>query len=246
MEADTVSMIGEKLIRVPIINSTNDFLKENWNNFPHGTVIVADVQTAGRGRFNRTWHSPEGGLWFSILFKPRKNFKPNFYAKLCAVSIIRTLKKLKIDARLKWPNDIYINGKKLAGILTETIFEGEKPVAVIVGIGMNVNNDIPEELKERATSLKLLTNNEHKKLSILSMILSQINKALKIYLKKPEALTRVWKNLLIQKEGQLIYVRINDEIIKGEISAINEDSITLKTELGSTTLTSLEIVEFQT
>lgn len=239
-------MIGEKIIHLPITSSTNDFLKENWNIFPHGTVVVADVQTAGRGRFNRPWYSPEGGLWFSVLFKPRKNVKPNFYTKLCAVSIVRALEHLKIDAKLKWPNDIYADGKKLAGILTETIFKEEKLVAVIVGIGMNINNDIPEELNTKATSLKLLTNVEHKKLSVLSMILRQINKALKVYSKKPEALTRVWKNLLMQKEGQLVCVRTDSETLKGEIIAINEDSITLKTDRGLTSLTSLEIIGFQT
>ncbi|KAF2957487.1 biotin--acetyl-CoA-carboxylase ligase [Thermotoga sp. Ku-13t] len=236
-------MIGENIIRVPVIGSTNDFLKENWRTFPHGTVVVADVQTAGRGRFNRLWHSPEGGLWFSILFKPKKRVRPNFYTKLCAVSIVRALKRLKIDAKLKWPNDIYVDGKKLAGILTETVFEEEQIRAVIVGIGLNVNNEIPQELKAKATSLKILTGEEFEKLSIMTSILKQINKSLKVYSKKPEALTRVWKNMLIQKEGQMIVFKTSNGLLKGKLVKISEESLTLSTENGPVELSSLEIVD---
>jgi len=236
-------MIGEKLVRVPIIGSTNDFLKENWKLFPHGTVVIADVQTSGRGRFNRTWHSPEGGLWFSILFKPRKNVRLNFYTKLCAVSIVRALKKLKVEAKLKWPNDVYVDGKKLAGILTETVFEEERLRAIIVGIGMNVNNEVPKELEDKATSLKLLVNEEFERLSVLSLILRKINKALRIYSRKSEALTRVWKNMLIQREGQLVCVNVNGERLKGEIVRIEDESITLRVQDKLMRLTSLEIVD---
>ncbi|WP_448522723.1 biotin--[acetyl-CoA-carboxylase] ligase [Pseudothermotoga sp.] len=236
-------MIGEKLVRVPIIGSTNDFLKENWKLFPHGTVVVADVQTSGRGRFNRTWHSPEGGLWFSILFKPRKNVRPNFYTKLCAVSIVRALKQLKVEAKLKWPNDVYVDGKKLAGILTETVFEEERLGAIIVGIGMNVNNEIPKELKDKATSLKLLFGEEFERLSVLSLILRKINKALRTYSRKSEALTRVWKNMLIQREGQLVCVNVNGERLKGEIVHIEDESITLRVQDKLKRLSSLEIVD---
>ncbi|MGB9789771.1 biotin--[acetyl-CoA-carboxylase] ligase [Thermotoga caldifontis] len=236
-------MIGENIVRVPIIGSTNDFLKENWRTFPHGTVVVADVQTAGRGRFNRLWHSPEGGLWFSILFKPRKRVRPNFYTKLCAVSIVRALKRTKIDAKLKWPNDVYVDGKKLAGILTETVFEEEQIRAVIVGIGLNVNNEIPQELEKKATSLKILTGEEFEKLSIMTSILKQINKALKVYSKKPEALTRVWKNMLIQKEGQMIVFKTANGVLRGKLLKINEESLTLSTENGPVELSSLELMD---
>ncbi|WP_448535297.1 biotin--[acetyl-CoA-carboxylase] ligase [Pseudothermotoga sp.] len=236
-------MIGEKLVRVPIIGSTNDFLKENWKLFPHGAVVVADVQTSGRGRFNRTWYSPEGGLWFSILFKPRKNVRPNFYTKLCAVSIVRALKQLKVEAKLKWPNDVYVGGKKLAGILTETVFEEERLGAIIVGIGMNVNNEIPKELEDKATSLKLLVGEEFERLSVLSLILRKINKALRTYSRKSEALTRVWKNMLIQREGQPVCVNVNGERLKGEIVHIEDESITLRVQDKLMRLSSLEIVD---
>ncbi|HBT40247.1 MAG: Biotin--acetyl-CoA-carboxylase ligase [Thermotoga sp. 50_1627] len=236
-------MIGEKLIRVPIISSTNDFLKENWQQFPHGTVIVADVQTAGRGRLNRTWYSPEGGLWFSILFKPRKNMRPNFYTKLSAISLVRSLTRLKVEAKLKWPNDVYADGKKLAGVLTETIFEEGQLRAIIVGIGMNVNNEIPKELEKKATSLRLLVGEELERLSVLSMIFREMNRALRIYSRKPEALTRVWKNMLIQKEGQLVCVNVGGETLRGEIAQIDDESITLRIQDKTMRLSSLEIVD---
>lgn len=186
------------------IPSTNLYLKENYERFPDGTVVVALTQTMGYGREGRRWYSPRGGLWFSVLFKPRQSVDPHFYTKLFAVAVLRALERLRVRADLKWPNDVYVHGKKLAGILAEGIFEGRRVKALIVGVGVNVNNEIPKELAEKAISLKALTSKEWELMTLLRLILRYARSLLRKYSKKKEALTRVWKGMLMQKEGDEI------------------------------------------
>lgn len=147
-------MIGEEIEVLYEIDSTNEFLKRNYKSFHDGAIVVAIKQTAGKGRMGRSWYSPEGGLWYSVLFKPKIHINLHVYTKIFSIAIVEVLRKLKIKAYIKWPNDIYYNGKKLCGILSEAVSVNDRVVAIIVGIGLNVNNDIPEELKNVAVSIK--------------------------------------------------------------------------------------------
>jgi BirA family biotin operon repressor/biotin-[acetyl-CoA-carboxylase] ligase len=124
------------LYHVRSIGSTNTFLKENYTKYPDRTIIWADVQTNGRGRYNRVWESNDDYI-FSILFK--ENYSNEIIAPL---AVVRALKSIGIDAKIKWPNDIYLNNKKLCGMLIESIYSS-KHEATIVGIGIN-KNDKPE------------------------------------------------------------------------------------------------------
>ncbi|WP_041084363.1 biotin--[acetyl-CoA-carboxylase] ligase [Thermotoga profunda] len=236
-------MIGEKIIWVATLPSTNDFLKENWHRLPHGTIVVAESQTSGRGRYNRYWYSPEGGLWFSILFKPRKQIKPTFFTKICCVAIVKALSFFEIDTKIKWPNDVYYKDKKLAGILSESVFEESTLKVVVVGIGLNVNNDIPKELKDKATSLREISTKDYDLKTTLKIILKYINQLLRRYLNKPEALTRVWKGLLIQKEGQQITFKLGDDIKTGKIFKIEDEKMILTVDDQQIQVSSLEILE---
>ncbi|PLV58979.1 biotin--[acetyl-CoA-carboxylase] ligase [Thermotoga sp. KOL6] len=221
-------MIGEKIVSFETINSTNRFLMENHTNYPDGTVVVALKQTSGYGRNKRIWYSPKGGLWFSVLFKPRKQIEPSFYTRLFSVSVVRTLEKFKIHVNIKWPNDIYLYGRKLAGVLSEGIFEGKKPVAIVVGVGINVNNDIPEELKTQAISLKEIMNKEFSLMKLLEMILKNARILLRKYTKKKEALTRIWKRYLIQKEGDILHLREGGQEKLGRIVKITSDYLLIE------------------
>lgn len=104
-------MIGEELEVLYEVDSTNEFLKRNYRSFHDGAVVVAIKQTAGRGRFGRTWYSPEGGLWYSVLFKPKIHIGLHVYTKIFSISIAEVLKKLKVGVTIKWPNDVYYDGK---------------------------------------------------------------------------------------------------------------------------------------
>ncbi len=130
--------------RFNVLDSTNLFVKENNSDMLSGTIVVADVQTAGKGRFNRSWVSDSGGLWFSILLKhqtPEKSFMFGFAVGVC---VCRAANALGIAADVKWPNDVLVDGKKLCGILSENIICGDS-VSTIVGVGININNSIPLE-----------------------------------------------------------------------------------------------------
>ena len=128
---------------------------------PEGAVIIADLQTHGRGRQGRSWHSePETGLYLSTLLKP--NLAPENLSLLSIMAGVATASSIEQNAsakvKLKWPNDILLNGKKIAGILCECI--SITPPAVIVGIGINLNqSSFPRDIQGLATSIMLETGN---------------------------------------------------------------------------------------
>ena len=133
-------IIGRKIYYFGTIDSTQNFAIELAKR-PHenGSLVIADRQTQGRGRLNRKWVSPKGGIWMSILLKP--NFEPSYTslfpmatALALAVSIEKTL---KIKTELKWPNDVTIKGNKVAGILIDASVESNKIDYLIIGIGIN-------------------------------------------------------------------------------------------------------------
>jgi len=219
-------MIGEKIIRFDVIDSTNTYAIENYEYLHDGDVIVAKEQTKGRGRHKRNWHSPKGGLWFSIVFKPRKIKDMNFYTKLASISLYEFLERLEIKVTIKWPNDILYRGKKLAGILTESVYEGMIPKVIVVGVGLNVNNDIPEELSETATSIKEIKKEEISVNYIFKKLIATMSKNKKKYSARPNALTHVWKNRLDIKEGdEIVY---NGKTCK--IKEIRQDKLILLCE----------------
>ena len=132
------------------IPSTNTALKEMVNP-PVGTTLIAARQTGGRGRLGRSFHSPEGGLYLSVLIPPVDAVTCR--AAVAAARAIESLCDARID--LKWVNDLYLNGRKVAGILAEGVFSPDGTLtAVVLGIGINVGvTDFPEELTSIATSL---------------------------------------------------------------------------------------------
>lgn len=125
-----------------------------------GTVFLAESQTAGRGRLKRKWVSPAGGLWFSVVLRPRlkltEAFGLVFVASLAVAEVLEELYGLK--TQVKWPNDVLVNAKKVCGILAETKLESKNVEYVVVGVGINANfgvkKSLPEDLWKTATSLE--------------------------------------------------------------------------------------------
>ncbi len=141
------------------VDSTNKIAKElGLQGYSEGALVVAEEQTRGRGRLDHQWSSPRGGAWFSLLLRPAlAPEKAPLLTLLVAVSIVRGIEEAAgLSAGIKWPNDIFIKGKKLAGILTEISAEVELINFVVVGMGINVNNHrncFPGDIREIATSL---------------------------------------------------------------------------------------------
>ncbi len=140
------------------LTSTNLILKDMARQgAPHGSLCLCECQTAGRGRMDRTWSSPEGqGVWLSVLLRP--NLKPEAAPLItfcCALAMAKAVREAaSLDARIKWPNDLVLNGRKLCGILLEMGFDAQG-YYVVAGTGLNVRQGAyPPELAERATSIE--------------------------------------------------------------------------------------------
>ncbi|API89242.1 biotin--[acetyl-CoA-carboxylase] ligase [Marinilactibacillus sp. 15R] len=151
--------LGKPTLLFQTISSTNDYLKNNLNSLDNGTLILAHKQSFARGRLGRTWSSPAGNtISMSLLLKPEKNnFNYSLLTQLAAAALIKALTFHNTIAEIKWPNDIVVNRKKVAGILTETEYSGNTLEGIILGIGINTNldeSDIPLDIREKATSLK--------------------------------------------------------------------------------------------
>lgn len=158
--------LGKEIIHKSTVTSTQQMAHAlALDNGKHGTVVIADQQTKGKGRLDREWHSAkEKGVWLSMILRP--NLLPYLAPQLTLVTatiLADVLSKYAdVQPQIKWPNDILINNKKVAGILTEMQAEQDQINYVIIGIGLNVNqeiNELPKEIQNKATSLFIETNN---------------------------------------------------------------------------------------
>ena len=144
-----------KIIRFDSIPSTNDYVKAHASN--GDMIVIAKRQTAGRGTKNRSFDSGEGGLYITKFNRyDDKKLPPDAFLlmRTVAVAVCKTVEWFGITPAIKWPNDVFVNGKKICGILIENTFSGSRLSASIVGIGLNVNNTLPVELREIATTMK--------------------------------------------------------------------------------------------
>ncbi|KYK35316.1 MAG: biotin--[acetyl-CoA-carboxylase] ligase [Theionarchaea archaeon] len=145
------------------VTSTNEVAKQYLED---GTVIVAEIQTRGRGRHTRTWHSPRGGLWCSLVI--RHDPAPVLNLAV-ALAVSRAFEKFGLKTQLKWPNDVLVGDRKICGILSET--EGD---FMIIGVGVNLNNkDFPEEIA--GTSFITETGAEIDKMQFLEKVVDAFN-----------------------------------------------------------------------
>ena len=152
-----------EVLHFEVIDSTNDFLKQNYANYPSQTVCVANHQTKGKGRMDRVWHDDHTQALFSLLLKPPMAHFPISMLSLYSGKIVHEILHKEIpNLKLKWPNDLWIEQKKVAGILIETIYEGSSLQAIIIGIGINVNTtNFSFEARIPPTSLKAQTNKHY-------------------------------------------------------------------------------------
>ncbi|NJE53657.1 biotin--[acetyl-CoA-carboxylase] ligase [Thermococcus sp. 21S9] len=161
-----------RIIRLTEVSSTNDYAREIAEDVPEGTVVVAKRQTSGRGRKGRNWASPEGGLWMTAILKPRSS--PEHVPKLVfigALAVVDTLARYGIPAEIKWPNDVLVDGRKIAGILSECKLNS----FALLGIGLNVNNRVPEELRDSAVSMAELLGGEPEVERVLDALLRSLS-----------------------------------------------------------------------
>ena len=152
-----------ELLYLETVDSTNKYAKENLSNIADKTLIYAGTQTAGRGRLNRKWNSNSGeNLYASFVLKPSKELK-EVYSNLTqylSLVLAEVFEEYQLIPTIKWPNDVRINGKKISGILAESIIERGELKGVVLGFGVNLNcnqEDI-DKIDQPATSLNLEIN----------------------------------------------------------------------------------------
>jgi BirA family biotin operon repressor/biotin-[acetyl-CoA-carboxylase] ligase len=151
--------LGAKLLMFDVLESTMGTARElAEDGEPEGTVIAADMQKAGLGRLGRKWESPKGGVWFSIILRPDvPTCEAPKLTLMAGAAVARALgERYRLDARLKWPNDVLIDGKKVCGILTE-LKAADRIDHVLIGIGMNANFSVSAlgaELRQASTTLR--------------------------------------------------------------------------------------------
>jgi BirA family biotin operon repressor/biotin-[acetyl-CoA-carboxylase] ligase len=231
-----VTFLKPKVLRFESLPSTNtELARLASEGAPEGVSVVAEEQTAGRGRLQRAWSSPKGaGLYFSILLRPTipQNGWPliTFMAALTVGDALREACELETD--IKWPNDILSGERKICGILAEAI---ETPVgrAVILGIGINLTqNAFPPELANVATSVSEATGRAPDREQILAALLDALSRWYS-QLNDPGKIVDAWSNRSSYAIGKLVQVSNGDDIWQGTTCGVEPDgALRLRTSSG--------------
>ncbi|WP_025270170.1 biotin--[acetyl-CoA-carboxylase] ligase [Hippea sp. KM1] len=227
-------MFGKRIEYFRLTSSTMDeaeYLIERDENVD-GTIIVAEEQTSGRGRQKRKWLSPQGeNIYVSLIFKPNNMNVSDSIALMFAISIAirEALSDFGVeDAKIKWPNDVMVGDKKIAGVLVETKSESGVLNYAIIGFGINVNmSQMPEELKDKATSIKIETNTHIDRATLLSNILYYFENLVKMLTKQGRRsifdLWRKYNNTL----GRRVEVITDKDKFEGVAKDIDENGFLL-------------------
>ncbi len=195
-------------------------------------LVIAEVQTRGKGRLGRLWHSPQGGIWMSLVIKPffslKKSFLLTYIASLSTGLAIQKVTGIKIY--LKWPNDVIYKTeteeKKLAGILLEIKAEIDRIEYAIIGIGINVNNEI-SSIEPQAISLKEILGKEIKRKDIIEELINNFKGFLK---KEPLEILKVWKEKSLTLGKKVKIIHPEGEKIGLAIDISDDGALILKTE----------------
>lgn len=231
--------IGRRIIRLQSVGSTNNFAASlPLSDAPEGTVVIANEQTDGRGQLNRTWHTEPGlNLTATVVLRPGSLSLNDVFIlnKAVAIAVANTLNCFleKANIAIKWPNDIYVNNQKMAGILTENTLRGSQFVSCLAGIGINVNQmTFPVDAGNPVSMIQVLG-----KLTEIETVLSEMCKQLEVqYLKiKQGALEQV--NLgydeLLWKRNQWLEFETSQGKLAGKILHVNSrGELIIQTESG--------------
>ena len=247
MQNPETLFMGQNLIHLLDVDSTNNFAANmiKQTKVMHGTVILADNQTAGRGQSGNSWHvEPGSNLTLSVILKPKLDIQKQFLiSKITCLALIETLRKFSINAKIKWPNDILVGQQKISGILIENTVKGGQIDTSIIGIGLNVNQKFKGELN--ATSI---VEQEAKDVST-EFVFNELMRCLEAkYLllerNKMEQINEAYLNKLFGLNILQEYAT-KDRKFKGTITGVNQPGqLQLTTEKGEHLLFNNQEVKF--
>ena len=202
-------MIGNKICFFQTIDSTNNFMKQHLNEYRHGDIVCAKMQSKGRGRRSNEWISSSGDLHISIFYDSTNQSVSNFDLILLVTNVmIQVLRKYNIDAQIKYPNDIVVGNKKIAGILVERVI-GEADVYVI-GVGLNIITKDFSRINNTGTSIVLETKVEHDYRDVLYRLIQE------------------WNMMSSVETKQLYNEYVNHNVILNKIIQYNQETYHVK------------------
>ena len=233
-------ILGKNILSYRTLGSTNQLgFRLAESGAGEGTLIVADEQTRGRGRMGRSWYSPPKlGLWISLILRPdTPPFKAPGLSVCAGLALAQAIRSLTgVDAKIKWPNDCLINGRKVGGVLLELSAELDRTNFVIAGIGVNVNHlssDFPKKLSSVATSIRAEWGKEVSRIKLLTSFLKRFE-AIYLDFKKnglapQRQLIKKFSSLL----GKKVAVKFGKEKIEGVAEDIDDNgSLVIRTRKG--------------
>ncbi|MQF99884.1 MAG: biotin--[acetyl-CoA-carboxylase] ligase [SAR202 cluster bacterium] len=220
-------LIGNYVVYLDSVESTMDIAADlAIQGAAEGTIVIAEEQIKGRGRFDRTWMSPSGkNLYMSLILYPDMRYLHQI-SMMCAVSIVDTLSSILAEESsisIKWPNDVRVSGKKIAGILVENrILESSEQISII-GIGLNINFDTTEiaEISEIATSISGELGYQIGRLEVINSLCSNLER-LYFGIQSGESIKVRWENML-DTIGKRIKLSSGEDIIEGLASSVDEE-----------------------
>lgn len=226
------------IIHLEEIDSTNtEARRQAMQGIGEGLVITAEKQTAGKGRRGRSWESPEGeNLYFSMLLRPEVPIdKTPMLTLIMALSVAKAINKFcELDPLIKWPNDLVLSGKKICGILTEMHMSESQIEDVIVGTGINVNQELfSSELEDKATSLLLEGNRKLDKKQLLEVVLAEFATLYETFLEVQDLsfIQEEYNGRLVNRNKEVLVLEPGNEYqavarginSKGELLVVKED-----------------------
>lgn len=206
-----------------VLPSTNDRLKElARGGAPAWTVVLADEQTAGRGRQGRAWASPRGGLYLSVLLRP-----PSASAALlplaAGVAVAEALGHFGVSAQLKWPNDVLLEGRKLAGILAEASSSASALDWVVLGIGVNVDAPaLPDGLRSGAAALAPGGTGGSVRAALAAAVLLRLTVWYDALEKREASVVAAWRERSVPWWGEAVEVSAGERVLRGRVRDVDE------------------------
>ncbi len=225
-------MIGQKMVYEQSCASTQIIAHQlAQEGTPEGTVAITEEQTAGRGRMARVWDSAYGkGIWMSVILRPDvvPQKAPQF-TLVAAVAMVRAIEEVTgLKPEIKWPNDILIKGKKCTGILTELQSDADGIQALIIGIGLNVNQELADfdvQIQDIATSLKLESGKQVSRQEMVRSILFYLEQYTDLYVEQGFGILKVLWESYSSTIGSKVRARLQKETLIGIAEGITDDGV---------------------
>ncbi len=239
--------LGQQIIHLEQTETTQRIAHEQAQQAANeGSLIVCDFQTGGRGQLGRTWYETRGaGIAMSLILRPATPLhQAGQLTLLAGIALAETFRTLDVPATIKWPNDLLIGGRKVAGILTEMQTEADRINSVIIGIGINVHHEqFSEVLADRATSLKIATGKSIARAEIVALFLNTFEPMYRKWLTDGFAsFVPAWERHA-DRLNDLVTLRTRQETVTGILRGIRTDgTLQIETETGLTTFHSAELI----